>query len=780
MGQFGVGQGVKRIEDLRLLRGEGRYTDDVNLEGQAHAFFVRSPHAHAEITSIETEDAAAVEGVLGIFTVAGLEADEIGTIPCLAPMQGIDGKPARQPPRPALAKGRVRHVGEPVVLVVAKTRAAAEEAGELVIVDYEPLPAVVEAPDALAEGAVQLHESAPGNLALHWQQDNGADIEAAFAKAAKVARIDLVNNRIVVNSLEPRGAIGDYDGDSGRFTLFSGSQGIFRLQGQLCENIFKIPQEKLHIVTPDVGGGFGMKIFCYPEQVCCLFAARRLQRPVKWSASRGESFQSDIQGRDHVTTAEMAMDSDGRFLGVRIRTMANLGAYLSNFAPYIPTGASTQMFSGLYKIPAIHAEVRCAFSNTVPVDAYRGAGRPEAAYVMERLVDEAGRVMGLDAREIRLRNFVTPEDLPYNSGMGPTYDSGDYPRLLREATQLAGWDDFPARREAARREGKLLGIGLASYVEACAGMGEEEARLTVDEDGGVTLIIGTMTNGQGHHTAYAQLLNEKLGVDPEKVRMVQGDSDQVKKGGGTGGSRSLLMGGVAINRGSDLLIEEGRKLAGQLLEAATADIEFVDGIFSIVGTDKRVTLQGLAKALAEGQVPGAEGPLQATGDYTAEAMTYPNGCHVCEVEVDEETGVPKVRRYLVVDDFGTVVNPLLAAGQVHGGAAQGLGQALLERTVYDSDGQLLTASLMDYCLPRADDLPEFEVKLVEDMPCKTNPMGVKGAGEAGAIGAPPAIMNALADALSTLGPASIDMPATPERIWRAIQDARASNRQAAE
>lgn len=780
MGQFGVGQGLARIEDLRLLRGEGRYMDDVNLDGQAHAVFVRSPHAHAEIIGIDLEEAAAVEGVLGVFTVADLEADDIGTIPCLAPMKGIDGLPARQPPRPALAKGRVRHVGEAVVMIVAETGAAAEEAAELVMIDYEPLPAVAGTAEALAADAPQIHEVAPQNLALHWRQDNGADIEPVFAAAAKVARLDLVNNRIVVNSLEPRGAIGDYDAESGRFTLMTGSQGIFRLKGQLCQQILKVPDEKLRIITPDVGGGFGMKIFCYPEQVCCLFAARRLGRPIKWMATRGESFQTDTQGRDHVTTAEMALDAEGRFLGLRVRTVANLGAYLSNFGPYIPTGASTQMFTGLYKIPAIDAEVRCVFSNTVPVDAYRGAGRPEAAYLMERLVEEAGRVMGLDAREIRLRNFVTPEDLPYNSGMGPVYDSGDYPRLLREATRLADWDGLPARREAARRQGKLLGIGIASYVEACAGMGEEQARLTLDEDGGITLVIGTMTNGQGHHTAYAQLLNEKLGVAPEKVRMIQGDSDVVKHGGGTGGSRSLLMGGVAINRGADILIEEGRKLASQLLEAATADIEFVEGTFSIVGTDRRISLGDLARALADGRVPGADGPLQGTGDYTAEALTYPNGCHVCEVEVDEETGVPKVTRYVIVDDFGTVINPLLALGQVHGGAAQGLGQALLEHTVYDEEGQLLSASLMDYCLPRADDMPDIEVTLIEDMPCKTNPMGVKGAGEAGAIGAPPVIMNALVDALSPLGPVQLDMPATPERVWRAIEEARSSRRPAAE
>lgn len=780
MGRFGVGQGIKRIEDLRLLRGEGRYTDDVNLDGQAHAVFVRSPHAHATITGLDTEEAAAVDGILGIYSIADLEADGIGTIPCLAPMKGVDGKPARQPPRPALARERVRHVGEAVVMVVAESREAAEEAAELVMVDYEPLSAVADTAKAVTEDAAQLHEEAPGNLALHWRQDNGADIDRVFAEATQIARLELINNRVVVNSLEPRGAIGDYDRSSGRFTLITGNQGIFRLKGQLCEQILKVPEEQLHIVTPDVGGGFGMKIFCYPEQVCCLFAARRLNRPIKWMASRGESFQSDTHGRDHVTTAEMALDAEGHFLGLRIRTIANLGAYLSNFGPYIPTGATTQMFTGLYRIPAIDSEVRCVFTNTVPVDAYRGAGRPEAAYLMERLVEEAGRVAGLDAREIRLRNFIRPEDLPYDSGMGPVYDSGDYPRLLREATRLADWDGFNSRRLEALRRGKLLGIGIASYVEACAGMGEEQARLTLDEDGGVTLVIGTMTNGQGHHTAYAQLLNEKLGVDPDKVRLIQGDSDIVRHGGGTGGSRSLLMGGVAINRGADILIEKGRQLAGQLLEAATADIEFDEGSFSIVGTDRRVTLRDLAEALAQDRIPGAEGPLTGTGDYKAEALTYPNGCHVCELEVDEETGVPKVTRYLVVDDFGTVVNPMLAIGQVHGGAAQGLGQALLEHTVYDEEGQLLSATLMDYCLPRADNMPNIEVTLIEDMPCNTNPLGVKGAGEAGAIGAPPAIMNALIDALSPLGMQNIDMPATPEKIWRALREARAGRLQAAE
>jgi carbon-monoxide dehydrogenase large subunit len=781
MGQFGAGQGLRRVEDQRLLTGAGRYTDDVELANQVYGVVVRSPVAHAKIAEIDTEEAKAAPGVLAVYTAADLAEDGIGGIPCIAAMKGKGGEMVKMPPHPVLAGEEVHHVGDGVAFVVAETQAQAEEAAELVMVDYDELPAVTDGPAALAADAPQLHEEAPGNLALDWEQGDSAAVEAAFAKAERVAHIEVVNNRIVVNSMEPRVCLGEYDAGEEKFTLHTGSQGTFRMRPQLATQIFGVPEEKMHIVTHDVGGGFGMKIFVYQEHALVLFAARRLGRPVRWLGSRSESFLTDSQGRDHVTKAEMAMDAEGRFLGLRVDTVANLGGYLSNFGPYIPTGASTPMLSGLYRIPAIHANVRCVFTNTVPVDAYRGAGRPEASYMMERLVDEAARVSGLDRREIRNRNFIRPEDLPYDTKLDRIYDSGDYPRLLREAAQTLDWDGFEARRAEAAKRGKLLGIGSASYVEACGGIGSETAELTLDGEGGINLVIGTMTNGQGHQTAYAQLLNDKLGLDPEKLTLQQGDSEISLKGGGTGGSRSLLMGGVAINRASDKVIETAKKVASHLLEAAVEDIDFDDGIFSIVGTDRRVTLAEVGKAAIEGDTPDGEAkPIQESADYDAEAMTYPNGCHACELEVDADTGEIEILRYVVVDDFGTVINPLLVGGQVHGGIAQGIGQALLENTVYDESGQLLTASYMDYTMPRADDIPDIELTLVEDMPCTTNPMGVKGAGEAGCIGAPPAVMNALRDALDPLGVTRIDMPATPERVWRALREAQGGQKAAAE
>jgi carbon-monoxide dehydrogenase large subunit len=780
MGQFGVGQGIKRLEDVRFLTGQGRYTDDIKLPNQTYMAVVRSPIAHAQITGLDIGDAKQAPGVLLVLTQDDLAAEGIGDIPVLAKMKGREGE-VKQPPRPVLARGRVRHVGDPVAIVVAETYEQAAEAAELVAIDYEPLDAVTDAARALEPGAPELHPEAPGNLAMTWEHGDRAAVDEAFAKAERFARVEIVNNRLVVNSMEPRVALGEFDPDSESYTLTTPTQGIFRLHSQLAETILGTTKDKVRIVTPDVGGGFGMKIFCYPEQALVLIAARRLARPVRWVGERTESFQSDIQGRDHRTLAEMAMDAEGRFLGIRITTKANVGAYLSNFAPYIPTAASTQMYSGLYKIPAIFAEVQLAFTNTVPVDAYRGAGRPEAAYAMERLVDACGREFGLDAREIRLKNFIRPADLPYETRMGPVYDSGDPARLLEEATAKAGWAGAAQRKQEARSRGRYRGIGLASYVEACGGIGEEEARVTLEEDGGVSLVIGTMTNGQGHLTAYAQVLNDKLGVDPSQVRMIQGDSAVVHRGGGTGGSRSLLMGGVATERASDKVIERARKIAGHLLEAAAADLEFEDGTFTVAGTDKKVTLAEVAKSAYGDDLPDdLAGPIEETGDYKAEALTFPNGCHVCELEVDEATGDVEIVRYVVVDDFGKIVNPMMALGQVHGGTVQGIGQALLEQTVYDEEGQLITASFMDYTMPRADDTPDLEIELVEDMPCTTNPLGVKGAGEAGAIGAPPAIMNALVDALAPFGVETLDMPATPERIWRAMRAGRQGGRQAAE
>ena len=778
MGQFGVGQAVRRVEDERLLTGQGRYGDDLSRPGQAYGHVVRSPFAHALITRLDVAAARQAPGVLAVLTAADLEAAGIGSIPCIAPMKGRGGKPTIQPRYPILAGERSRHVGQAVAFVVAESLAAARDAAELIEVDYDPQPAVVEAPAALAPGAPQVHPEAQGNLCLDFVHGDEAKVEEAFKRAAKVARVEIVNNRVVVSSMEPRGALGEYDAASGAFTMTTGNQGIFRLRPQLAE-VLGVPLDKVRLVSPDVGGGFGMKIFLYPEQVLVLHAARLLGRPVKWTSERAEAFLSDTQGRDHLSTAELALDPAGRFLALRIATVANLGAYLSNFAPFVPTGASTGMLSGLYRIPAIFANVRCVFTHTVPVDAYRGAGRPEAAYLVERIVEEAARVAGLSRLEIRLRNLVRPQDLPYSSAMGPVYDSGDFPALLHRAAAAADWEGLAERKRGARRQGRYRGLGIACYVEACGGIGEEEAQVRVDRDGGITLIIGTQTNGQGHHTAYAQMLHEKLGVALDKVRMIQGDSDLVKRGGGTGGSRSLLMGGVAINRASDKVIQRIREIAAHHFESALADIEFVEGVVQVVGTDRRMTLAQVAEAAEAAMLPPElAGPVEDRADYVAEAKTYPNGCHLCELEVDEETGSVSLIRYIVVDDFGTVVNPLLVLGQVHGGVAQGLGQALLERTVYDAEGQLLSGSFMDYCLPRADDLPPLEVTLVQDYPCATNPLGAKGAGEAGAIGAPPAIVNALLDALAPLGVRHLDMPATPERLWRAMREATAARKAA--
>ena len=780
MGRFGVGQGLRRVEDARFLTGQGQYSDDIRLERQSHGVVVRSPYAHAEIRSIDLEEAKASPGVLGVFTVEDLEADGVGNIPCLAPMPGKNGGRTITPPRPALARGRVRHVGDPVVFVVAETPAQARDAAELVMIDYADLPAVVSTRHSTAPDAPQVWPEAPNNTAVVWETGDEAGTDAAFEKAHRVIRLEFVNNRLVVNPMEPRAATGDYDAASETFTLYSGNQGSHRLVPQLAKQIFNVPQEKMHVISPDVGGSFGMKIFVYPESVLVLFAARRLDRPVRWNADRSEAFLSDSHGRDHVTLAELAVDADARALGIRVTTTANMGAYLSNFGPFIPTGCYGPMLSGLYTIPVGYAEVTCVFTNTVPVDAYRGAGRPEAAYMIERLMDAAARDLGLSPDELRRRNFIAPEALPFTTAFGPTYDSGDFRRIMARGMAAADWESFPARRAEAAARGKLRGLGLATYCEVCGSNGEETARLKLREDGGVTLWIGTQSNGQGHFTAYTQLLADKLGLEPAQIEIHQGDSWDLPQGGGTGGSRSLLMGGRALDGAADKVIERARKLAGHLLEAAEADIEFAEGVFTVTGTDKRVSLTEVARASHGDNVLPDEmqEPIDDQHHVVAGPQTFPNGCHVCELEVDRETGVVRVVRYVVVDDFGVVVNPLLAAGQVHGGTAQGIGQALLEHTVYDETGQLLTGSFMDYCMPRADDIPPIELTMLEDTPCVTNEMGVKGAGEAGAIGACPAVINALVDALSPLGIRHIDMPATPLRVWQAMQDA--ERQQAAE
>ena len=786
MGRFGVGQPLRRVEDQRFLTGGGRYSDDIELPGQARAVLVRSPYAHGEIRGIDTAEAAAAPGVLGVYTADDLSADGIGDIPCLMVIPGKNGSTTTVPPHPALARDRVRYVGDPVALVVAETHQQARDAAELVALEVETLPAVIEAVDAVAPDAPQIWQEAPGNISLDWEIGDKAATDAAFASAPRVTRITLVHNRLVPSPIEARGALGEYDPESGEITLTTGTQGGMRMRPQLAGAIFKVEDEKVRIVTPDVGGSFGMKIFLYPEQVAVLFAARRLGRPVKWSADRSESFLSDTHGRDQVVEVEMATDEEGRFLALRSSGIANMGAYLSNYAPLIPTGASGKMFSGLYAIPAVYMEVKCVFTNTVPVDAYRGAGRPEAAYIVERLVDAVARDLGLSQDEIRRRNFIRPEQLPYTTATDIVYDSGDYLQVMQDAMAKADWAGFEERRREARARGKLRGIGMACYIEACGAIGAEAARLRLDEDGGVTVFIGTQTNGQGHATAYAQLVNERMDIEPGLVRLRQGDTGEWGEGGGTGGSRSLMMGGLALGGAMDQVIERARAIAGHLLEAAEADLELRDGGFTVAGTDRRVTLAEIARQAGTDGLPEAlRGTVEGTHrvDSLAEdgpGMTYPNGCHVCELEVDEATGMIEILRFVVFDDIGKIVNPLLVAGQVYGGVVQGIGQAIHERTVYDEDGQLLTGSFMDYGLPRADDLAPVELTLVEDYPCKTNPMGIKGAGEVGTIGAPPAVMNALLEALSPVGVTRLDMPATPERVWRAMQDAKASDRQAAE
>lgn len=770
MGQFGVGQAVRRVEDTRLLTGHGRYTDDINLEGQAYLALVRSPHAHAEIQDVDAEAAREVPGVLAVYTISDLDAAGLNDIPCMAPVRGKDRRRPVTPGHPILARGRVRHVGDPVAAVVAEDPAAAKEAAELVMVDYEPLAHVVDTAAATAEDAPQIWDDAPRNICNEYDLGDAEATDKAFAEAAHVVSLDVVNNRLVANSLEPRGALGAYDAESSRFTLRVSSQGSHNLREGLAKTVFNLPEERFHVITPDVGGGFGTKIFLYAEYVLVLFAARELGCPVKWIEERSEAFQADAQGRDHVARVELALDREHRFTALRLTTTANLGAYLSNFGPAIPTAAMANMLSGAYRIPAVYVDVTLVFTNTVPVDAYRGAGRPEAAYFVERIVDAAARELGVAPAELRRKNFVRPEDMPYTTATGITYDSGDFARLMDAALQHAEVEAVDARKEEARRRGKLRGLGMAYYVEACAGMGSEEARVRVESDGSVTLFVGTQSNGQGHATAYAQLLADRLGVHPEHVRTRQGDSDEFPTGGGTDGSRSLLMGGGATSAAADKVVEKAKKLAGFFMEVAPADLEVADGVFTVAGTDKRMTLTELAREAARDDLPEElRGGLDELAHFDAPAMTYPNGCHICELEVEEATGEVEIIRYVVVDDFGKVVNPLLVEGQVQGGTAQGVGQALLEHTVYETDsGQLVTATYMDYTMPRADNIPPIEVHLIE-VPCATNPFGIKGAGEAGAIGAPPAVINALVDALQPFGVKHIDMPATQERVWEAVQ-----------
>jgi carbon-monoxide dehydrogenase large subunit len=767
------GHAVRRKEDQRFLTGTGRYIADLNLPNQAHLFILRSPHAHARLRGIDATAARAAPGVIDVVTGADLTAAGIGTLPCLAPVKNADGSRQPTPPFPLLATERVRHVGEGVAAVIAESLEQARDAAELVAVDYEPLPSVTDTAGALAPDAPRVWDDVPGNLCFNWEAGDRAATDAAFARATHVTRLTVVNNRVVVNALEPRGSVGSYDAGTRRYTLHTVNQGP-HIHRSAIAGVLGIPELDLRVVTPDIGGGFGMKAMIYPDQALTPFLSRRLHRPVKWVSDRAEAFVSDTQGRDNVTTLELAMDGEARFLALRVSTVANLGAYLSMFAPAVPTGG-TAMLGGLYRTAAIHVTVKGVFTNTVPVDAYRGAGRPEAAYALERVVDAAARELGLDAAEIRRRNLVPPEAMPFRSAMDVTYDDGSFLENLARATRQAGWEGFAARRAESAARGRLRGLGLANYVEVTGFLPGDTTRIRFDSAGSVTLIVGSVSTGQGHETTYAQMVADKLGVPFDAVRVISGDTDAIAElSSGNGGSHFLQIGGPSLVGAADRIIDKGKRIAAHLLETSDRDIEFADGTFRVAGTDRTKTILQVAKAaLNPGALPATIEPgLDESFFYRREANAYPNGCHICEVEVDPETGVVEILRYTAVDDFGRILNPLLVAGQVQGGVAQGVGQALLERTVYDPEsGQLLSGSLMDYALPRATDLPGVELTFNE-VPCKTNPLGVKGCGEAGAIGACPAVINAVVDALAPLGVKTIDMPATPERVWQAIQAAR--------
>jgi carbon-monoxide dehydrogenase large subunit len=766
MVKFGVAQPVKRVEDSRLLRGEGQYTDDVPADGALIVQVVRSPHAAATITAIDVAAARAMPGVVGVFTGADLAADGIGAIPCMVPIKNQDGSPRAQADRPVLAGDAVRHVGEAVAFIVAETAQAARDAAEAVDITYDMKQSVTNLATAMDPGVAQVWDDAPHNQVFDWAVGDAAAVDALFAKAAHVTKLRVVNNRIVVNSMEPRAARASFEDD--RWTLTTNTQGGWMVKGCLAQAVFKVEPDRFRVITPDVGGGFGMKLFVYPEHVMVCYAARKLGRAVKWNSERGEAFLSDTHGRDNVAEAELALDAEHRFLAMKVRNIANMGAYLSNFGPFIPTMAGTKVLAGVYGFQAIHAQVLGVFTNTVPVDAYRGAGRPESNYLVERLIDAAARELGMDRAQLRRLNFVPASAMPYRSAMNQPYDSGDFHQVLERALDIMDWEGFATRRAKSVAAGKRRGIGMAYYLEATGGAPEERAEIRFTRDGFVDVFVGTQSTGQGHETAYVQLVGDRLGIDPDRIRVRQGDTDTIPQGGGTGGARSLYSEGQAIALTTTSIIEKGRKAAADHLEAAMADIVFEEGKFTIVGTDRSIDIVSLAETLhAEGG-----NPLDTAEIAKIDKHTFPNGCHIAEVEIDPETGVVSVVRYLVCDDVGTIVNPMIVRGQVHGGVAQGMGQALLENTAYDDEtGQLISGSMMDYALPRADDLPDIEVEFVE-IPCASNPLGVKGAGEAGAVGSPPALINAVIDALADDGVRSIDMPATPERVWEAIAQGR--------
>ncbi len=782
MTENGIGVSVRRKEDSRFLIGKGNYTDDINVVGQTHAVFVRSPHGHATLNGIDTSAAAAASGVVAIFTGDDLAADGIGPLICGVTVTSDDGEPHRAPVHAALAQDKVNYVGDHIVVVIAESLAEARDAAELVEVDYGVLPAVTDTATAADDGQQQIHEVAPNNMCFNWPFGDKAAVDAVFETAHKTSTLDLLNNRMVTNPMEPRAAIGEYNTGTEEITLHLTTQNphVHRLVLSAFNQL--APEHKLRVVGPDVGGGFGAKIFVYAEELVVGWACRKVNRPIKWTADRTEAFLSDAHGRDHVSTAEMAMDENGKFLAMRVHTNANLGAYLSTFSTMVPSYLYAFLLAGQYTTPLIYSEVKAVFTNTAPVDASRGAGRPEATFLLERLVDVCAEDMDLDAAEIRRRNFIPVDAFPYQTPVVQCYDSGDYNAALEKALLLADYEGFPDRADEAVSRGKLRGIGISSYVEACgiapsaavgqlgAGVGLwESAQVRFNPTGNVQVFTGTHSHGQGHETTFAQLVTEKLGVPFENIEVIHGDTAKTQFGMGTYGSRSLAVGGVAIANACEKLIAKGKKIAAHALEAAEGDMEFSDGNFTVAGTDKAMSIGEVAfNAYVPHSYPeGLEPGFDENAFFDPLNFSFPAGTHICEVEVDPETGVVEIVKYSAVDDFGKLINPMIVAGQVHGGIAHGVGQALLEGCQYDSEGQLITASFMDYAMPRADNLPSFDVDYAPTDP-PHNPLGVKGCGEAGAIGAPPAVINAITNAL---GVKHIDMPATPENVWRAARSA---------
>jgi carbon-monoxide dehydrogenase large subunit len=781
MGAPYIGASVVRREDYRFLTGAGQYTDDVTLPHQSYAVFVRSPHAHARIKKINTAKAKSAPGVVGIFTGDDIATAKIGGLPCGWLITGTDGQPMKEPPHPVLAQGKVRYVGDHVAVVIADSQAQARDAAELVEVDYEVLPAVVSGPDALKKGAPVLHDMAPDNRCYTWALGDKGAIDKAFASAAHVTTLEFVNNRLVPNAIEPRAVNAAYSRPDDSYTLYVANQNPHVERLLMCAFVLGLPEHKVRVVAPDVGGGFGSKIYLYAEDVVLTWAAKQVNRPIKWTAERTESFQSDAHGRDHTTKAELALDKDGKFLAMRVHTVANVGAYLSTFASCVPTILYATLLAGQYTTPLIYCEVTAVFTNTTPVDAYRGAGRPEATYVVERLVETAAREMKLDPAEVRRRNFI--RNFPYQTPVALQYDTGNYEATLNAAMDMANVKGFAARKAESAKRGKLRGIGYSCYIEACgiapsavagslgarAGL-FEAGEVRVHPTGKVTVYTGSHAHGQGHETTFAQVMADKFGIPLEDIEIAHGDTSKILFGMGTYGSRSIAVGGTAMVKAADKVIAKGKKIAAHLMEAAEGDVEFKDGFYQVAGTDKK---KAFAEVSLAAYVPHnyphdkLEPGLNENAFYDPSNFTFPAGSYVCEVEVDPETGKVDIASFTAVDDFGKIINPMIVEGQVHGGLVQGIGQALTELGVYDSaSGQLTSGTMLDYCLPRADDVPSFKIG-TRETPCTHNPLGVKGCGEAGAIGAPVALINAITDAL---GVKDVPMPASPSTVWKAIRD----------